>query len=229
MTDDPKPVEVEDDESPHIDDELNERLDETIAILGANAPSYANIPDDIGDDDASFLQHAASNPVHHGLSANERIRVRRLIKFAAVETQARASRIHYTQGAERWEGIDKKIRCYPGHIEIPTEADCSAMATWLYWNALKKHINEDKFPDILNGSSWKAGYTGTLLQHGRVLHSGTPGLVGDLVIYGAPGTTGRHVATYVGNGMVHSHGSEAGPFILPWRYRPDIQSVRRYI
>ena len=218
----PDPEEIE------IDDDLNERIDEQIAILGNRAPSYDEIPDDIGDDDAAFLQHAAANPLHHGLNPTERIRTRRLIKFAALETVHRAVEIHYTQGPRRWEGIDKKFRCYPGHIEYPKYADCSAYVTWLYWNALKRRINHG-FPDILNGANWKAGYTGTLLQHGRQLHNNTPGLVGDLVIYGAPGTTGRHVAGYIGNGMVFSHGSEAGPFILPWNYRKDVESVRRYL
>jgi cell wall-associated NlpC family hydrolase len=165
--------------------------------------------------------------MHHGLTPEERVRARRLIKFAAVAAVSHKDEIHYTQGPPRWQGIDKKIRCYPGTVRYPTQADCSAFVTWLYWNALKSHINKG-FPDILNGARWQAGYTGTLLQHGRVLHSGVPALVGDLVIYGSGGT-GKHVAVYIGNGMVASHGSEAAPLILPWNYRKDIQSVRRYL
>lgn len=216
------------DSAPVITDEENEELDTIIAVLGANAPSYDDFPDDEGDSDAAFLKHSKAGGPHHGLSPEERIRVRRLIKFAAVETFKRKDQMHYTQGPRRWDGINLEKRCYPGNIEYPNYADCSAGVTWLYWNALKRHINNENFPDILNDANWKAGYTGTLLSNGRGLDAGgVPSLVGDLVLYGSGRSA--HVAIYVGNGMVWSFGSEAGPFILPWRYRSDVRSVRRYI
>jgi cell wall-associated NlpC family hydrolase len=49
------------------------------------------------------------------------------------------------------------------------------------------------------------------------------------VFYGNQGAgIAEHVAVYVGNGMVISHGSEAGPFLLRWDYRP-VNEVRRYL
>ena len=163
--------------------------------------------------------------VHHGLTDQDRIVARRKMMRSALLAYNHAPSIHYTQGPRRWSGIDQKKRSYKG--QYPYYADCSAFVTWIYWDALKKHINHG-FPDILNGARWQAGFTGTLLNHGRPV-KGKPTLIGDLVIYGTPGSTGKHVAMYIGNGKVISHGSEGGPYILPWNYRSDVQSVRRYL
>lgn len=206
-----------------IDDDLDEEVTDELAVLGRDAPDYKDIPDDIGDADAAFLEHATHGSIHHGLDPAERIRARRLIKFAALETMKHKPTIHYTMGTQRWQGISHQLRCYPGKRQYPTQADCSSMATWLYWNALKREINQENLVDIVNAARWRAGYTGTMLNNGRPVHSHVPTLVGDLVIYKG------HVATYIGGGNVHSHGSEAGPFILPWRYRTDIVAIRRYL
>jgi hypothetical protein len=39
----------------------------------------------------------------------------------------------------------------------------------------------------------------------------------------------RHVATYIGGGLVFSHGGEGGPFKLGIDYRPDRCAIRRNI
>jgi hypothetical protein len=72
-----------------------------------------------------------------------------------------------------------------------------------------------------------------MLNHGkRVVHLSNV-IRGDCVLYGRPGSTGAHTAIIVGRlkgtPMVVSHGSEAGPFYLPYNYRSDIMSIRRYI
>lgn len=95
--------------------------------------------------------------------------------------------------------------------------------TWCLWNALNVTYGHS---DSVNGTQWRAGYTGTLLTHGERVWG--PLLVGDPVIYGR-GFPGHHVAIYVGNGRVISHGSEAGPLLLPVHYRSDVMQVRRYI
>lgn len=137
---------------------------------------------------------------------------------AAVLGLHHAPSIHYTQGSSRWEGIDRHRKAWRG--EYPNEADCSAYVTWCIWNGL------DHFGvrDTVNGLGWRAGYTGTMLQHGRRVSNPFPGCA---VIYG-PGT-GEHTALYTGGGLVVSHGSEAGPLLLPWRYRSDVHSIRSYI
>ena len=139
---------------------------------------------------------------------------------AAVLGLHHASEIHYTEGELRWQGIDRGRVASQG--EYPMWADCSAYATWCLWNGLHVHLGHT---DIVNGQHWRAGYTGTLLEHGEHVSSLLPG---DLVIYGN-GFPGKHVALYTGGGLVVSHGSEAGPLLLPVHYRSDAMEYRRYI
>lgn len=139
---------------------------------------------------------------------------------AAVLGYHHAPAIHYTQGDLRWQGIDRRRDASRG--EYPNYADCSAYATWAYWNGLHLHTGHS---DIINGENWQAGYTGTMLVHGKRVFSPIPG---DAIIYGS-GFPGEHVAIFTGGGLVVSHGSEAGPFLLPWRYRSDVLEIRRYI
>lgn len=139
---------------------------------------------------------------------------------AAVLGLHHASVIHYTQGDLRWQGIDRaRIASNGGY---PNWADCSAYATWCLWNGLHVHLGHT---DTVNGQRWQAGYTGTLMEHGQRVSSLIPG---DLVIYGS-GFPGEHVAVYTGGGLVVSHGSEAGPLLLPVHYRSDALQYRRYI
>ena len=138
---------------------------------------------------------------------------------AAVLGLHHAPNIHYTQGSKRWEGIEDHRLAYRG--QYPNYADCSAYVTWCLWNGL----NHFHIPDVVNGEHWKGGFTGTMLEHGKRVRTPIPG---DAIIYGNGGT-GEHTALYTGGGLVVSHGSEAGPLLLPWRYRSDVMSIRRYI
>jgi len=123
----------------------------------------------------------------------------------------------------RFGGIRNNLRYADG--EYPTQEDCSSMYTWCMWNALTS-VGGRNFPDIVNGASWRAGYTGTLLSHGERVENRQPG---DAVLYGT-GFPGHHVAMIAEDtDMVYSHGSEAGPFYLKWNYRSDVMQVRRYI
>jgi peptidoglycan hydrolase-like protein with peptidoglycan-binding domain len=121
--------------------------------------------------------------------------------------------LHYTQDARRMEGVREGVRP-PKH---PAWEDCSSFATWCYWAA--------GAPDP-NGLGYNGqGYTGTQVQHGKTTNSPRPG---DLVFYGG-GSVPSHVAVYVGNGKVVSHGSEPGPYLLPIDYRSDRSQVRSYL
>jgi hypothetical protein len=158
-----------------------------------------------------------------GLSAPHRIRARDLAIQAAFLGLRHAPALHYTQTAKRWEGISRGLKAFRG--EYPHYADCSAFATWCLWNGLDHY----DVRDTVNGQAWKAGYTGTMLQHGKVVaHRGNV-LRGDCVLYGRKGTTGEHTAICIGGGKVISFGSEAGPFLLDIDYRSDIIEIRRYI
>lgn len=125
--------------------------------------------------------------------------------------------VHYTMGGQRWQGIARGLKASKG--QYPSQADCSSMFTWCYWQELGDG------PDVVNGQSWDAGYTGTLLTHGERIRTPEPGCA---VLYGR-GWPGVHVAMYKGDGLCYSHGSEAGPFLINYRYRSDILELRRYV
>jgi hypothetical protein len=182
------------------------------------------IPPDVGDADAAhpdFAQprtaHAASTGPVSGLNESQRAKAREMVIQAAYLGLKNAKALHYTQGARRWEGIQKKLRAWRG--QFPKYADCSSFATWCLWQGLGHfHVR-----DVVNGENWLAGFTGTQLSHGkRVVHESNI-KHGDLALYNG------HVAVCVGGGMVISHGSEGGPYLLPLHYRSDLLEVRRFI
>lgn len=124
--------------------------------------------------------------------------------------------VHYTQGGARWQGIDREMDASKG--QYPRYADCSSFYTWCLWQLLGQGR------DVVNGQSWRAGYTGTLATHGRRIEDDVEGAA---ALYGGGWPYG-HVAYCLGNGQVISHGSEGGPYLLPLRYRGDLAQIRRY-
>jgi hypothetical protein len=135
--------------------------------------------------------------------------------------------VHYTQMSRRWQGIDHELKAFRG--QYPRYCDCSSFATWCLWNGLD-HFDVH---DTVNGLAWRAGYTGTMLNHGKSVEHLENVLRGDCVLYGEKGTVGKHTAVIVGvsgkKPMVISHGSEGGPYYVAYNYRRDIISIRRYI
>lgn len=132
--------------------------------------------------------------------------------------------VHYTQGPRRWDGI--RLNLNPGQGEFPRYCDCSSSTTWAYWAALRAVFGTD-VEDRINGLRWSAGYTGTQVRHGRPVPLGEL-RIGDLLFYGS-GWPYSHVTMYAGNGLCYSHGGEAGPHLIPIRYRGDLRVARRYI
>lgn len=162
-----------------------------------------------------------------GLSKANRARARNRVEQAARLALRNKGAVHYTQGSRRWEGIAKKLSAVQG--EYPRYCDCSSFASWCLWNGLFLPF---KVRDTVNGAAWKGGYTGTMLAHGKQVQHIENVLRGDCVIYGA-GRPGKHTAIVVetrhGVPYVISHGSEGGPFLLPYNYRRDVMQIRRYI
>jgi hypothetical protein len=164
------------------------------------------------------------------LNPGQKKTARGIARHAALLGLRHAPELHYTQSSARWQGINERKLSEKG--QYPTEADCSAFATWCLWNALAVKFHQG---DIVNGEKWRAGYTGTMLDHGMPVRRLSDVRWADCVIYGVPGTTGEHTAiiTHVEPGgrnlHVVSNGSEAGPFWLPYNYRSDIMCIRRYI
>lgn len=160
-------------------------------------------------------EEALAKAVQAATTARERV-----VRAAMLGVKNR-DRIAYTLRAGRWDGIDRGCRSYRG--EYPRKADCSSFATWCIWDALG---GRKVGSDIVNGAHWKAGFTGTQLKHGRRV-SLSHARPGDLVFYS--GSNGvNHVAVAVAPGRVVSHGSQAGPMLLPVTYRP-VTEVRSYL
>ena len=136
----------------------------------------------------------------------------RIVAAADVGVRNRDA-IHYTQDGRRMQGVREQRRL----PRFPEFEDCSSFATWCYWVA--------GAPDP-NGRGYDGfGFTGTQVTQGTVSSNARPG---DLVFYGG-GSVPKHVAVYVGNGRVVSHGSEPGPLLLPLDYRSDRSQIRSYV
>lgn len=142
---------------------------------------------------------------------------RRAIVATAMLGYAHRSTIHYTQTSLRMWGVRNKTR----PPRVPPYEDCSSFATWCYWVAGAPDPNGPAFN--YNGY----GYTGTQINAGRQIPVSALKR-GDLVFYGRRSVP-SHVAIYVGDGRVVSHGSEVGPLLLARTYRSDHHSCRSYL
>lgn len=156
------------------------------------------------------------------LTADERERARNIVLRAAKTMLEHKAEIHYSQGERRWEAITNRLRVVKD--QFPAYADCSSTTTWMLWNAFT-HVKGYDVPDSVNGLSWRYGNTASQRQNGRVVDGHL--IVGDLCHYGTG--DGKHVAIYIGDGYVFSHGSEASPYKLRVNYRSDYDHARRYI
>lgn len=168
---------------------------------------------------------------YSGLNEKDRATARRIIVKGVEVLMAHTAALHYSQDAvERWEGIQGKIVPWDAKGRIngrfPKHGDCSSTDTYLLWLALHHHF---ALPDIVNGEQWLAGYTGTMVGHGKAVHDLSALKVGDQIFYGASIHETEHVVTSLGGRRVFSHGGEGGPYILDLAYRSDRVAVRRYI
>jgi hypothetical protein len=188
----------------------NGAVDEAQALLEEAAEQEALDPDP---------DELGAGGQEEGIGVNiKSLRVR--VVRAALLGHAHRGKVHYTMKARRWDGITNRCRSHLGRF--PIWADCSSYVTWCLWDAFG---GPNAGPDVVNGDSWRAGYTGTQKQHGRRVRL-EDAMPGDLVHYG--GGDGAHVTIVVGKNKVVSHGSEGGPFLLRPDYRDDITEVRRY-
>ena len=145
-------------------------------------------------------------------------RAHQLLHAAAWVGYLQRANEHYDEGAQRWSGITGRV-CPAQSGRAPTYSDCSAFVTWIYWTVFGNG------PDFLNNEGWRAGYTGSLIQHGRSVPANTGALqVGDLCFYYHPM---HHVAIYVGGGMIVSHGMDPVGY-YQWDYAP-VDYCRRYL
>lgn len=102
---------------------------------------------------------------------------------------------------------------------VPNVMDCSWSATWHYKCAGAPDPNGNNY----NGLGW----TGSLYPRGKAV-SIVQLQDGDLVFYGWKNGAPTHVATYIGNGYVASHGQQSGPSKVPVTYRM-VTGCRSYL
>ena len=108
----------------------------------------------------------------------------------------------YTQNiTERWWGIIHRIKAW----RLTRAADCSSFFKWLYYAC--------GWPDP-NGDGYAlSGNTESMIVKGTRVASPAPS---DAVFYALPGHSNpEHMAIYVGDGDVVSHGVPGPPELLP--------------
>lgn len=167
------------------------------------------------------------------------------VKLALHCARKESDTFYSQQWLERWYGINHKVK-YPGR---PKSGDCSGFTgAWIPW-ASRVAVRGAPGVDVMNGQSWKAGYTGTMIEHGAQHRETTrtthwhPGRTH--CFYGELHGSVTHTAIFVGdvwleagtrwNGkilkrrlFVHdavvSHGRTAGPEVWPFNYRHLIEA-----
>ena len=163
-----------------------------------------------------------------GLSDEHAAHARSLIHRQAEMMIKHKDEIRYSQGADRMVGVRNKLTIIQG--EFPRTCDCSSTAYWMLWDAMHRPYS---VRDLVCHVGWNPNgviYTGTQYQHGIPVVHDENLKIGDLIFYGTQGGgIPEHVAIYVGGGMVFSHGSMGGPYILPLDYRSDRRMSRRFI
>jgi hypothetical protein len=214
-----EPVDLDVDKMP-LDDPPTDEGDDSAAHAKTNG-----VVDDVQALEDEAAEQAALDPAvpaaddEEGVGQDIKALRIRVVRAAMLGFKHR-DEVHYTMGPRRWDGITNRCRSHLGRY--PKWADCSSYVTWVLWDALG---GPSAGPDVVNGQSWRGGYTGTMKDHGRrvTLEQAMPG---DLVLYG--GGTGSHVTIVVGKNKVISHGSEGAPFLTKPDYRDDLAEVRRY-
>lgn len=193
------------------------KLTLALAIAGASASNMHHKPASNGAvfETREVLWEKHMNATLHSLGLLGTVRADLMV--AANALYADRAHEHYTEGGERWSGISGRV--HPPNA--PPYSDCSSAVTWIYWTAIGSG------PDIINGEHWTAGYTGTMVGRGKEV-SVAEALPGDLVFYGAKGQIPFHVAMWVGNEEVVSHGEDP---VSRFRYdaMSPVQQIRNYL
>lgn len=110
--------------------------------------------------------------------------------------------------------LERRLMQHMNELELlPVEEDCSEFAT----KDAKFSGSHDPNGQNYNG----VGNTSYMRAHSQRI-SLAEAKPGDLIHYDGP----QHVAVYIGNGRVISHGSEIGPLLLLANYRPIVMVTR---
>lgn len=176
--------------------------------------------------------HVKLAPFYDAYGASMLSAMLRLRRIAAVQAAGVAAmrlvianepRIHYTQGFGRMMGVTQAL--VPPRF--PTEADCSAMDTWIKYVMHRcAQTFGGSFPDP-NGLDYNGyGYTGTEIQHGRRVDWRAGARAFTSLFYGRGVIS--HVTTKLTATTCESHGWEGDPSENPCLYRSDYQFAIQY-
>lgn len=156
--------------------------------------------------------------------AHQRRAIRHKAYKAAMLGVQHKAQMRYSEGWDRWSGIAHDRRAYKH--EFPAVADCSAFVTWCLWDATRA----ERSGDFVNGLGWDGGYTGTMTRNG-VEVAEKDLITADAVFYGGSHAIPAHVAIYIGDGKVVSHGLQGDPRVYPLNLNGalSINQFRRYI
>jgi hypothetical protein len=124
-------------------------------------------------------------------------------------------------------GLIRPMQYMSQLYRLPVTEDCSTLATKGYAFA---HERYPQVPDPCGFGFNGSGNTSSMMNHGTRISIGEV-QPGDLCLYN------DHVTTFVTRGVlpngapgrVVSNGSEVGPLLLNWNYRPDTISIRSYL
>lgn len=124
---------------------------------------------------------------------------------------------YYTQGAKRWQGVNVVYGLTKVQQQIPylRSGDCSAGFTrWMLW-ALQQHLGHVP-NDVVNGLSWKAGFTGSIVDTMTRVRGQVK--IGDAALFGSGNF--HHVMGVIdpAEKLCGNHGSDSGPNIRRWDY-----------
>jgi NlpC/P60 family len=157
-------------------------------------------------------------------NVHQRVAIRDKAYKAAIVGVRNRAHATYTESWERWSGIADNRRAYKH--ESPLFADCSAFATWCFWDATRA----EKTGDFVNGLRWQAGYTGTMTRFGQRIEQKDL-ITADAVFYGGSEAVPAHVALYIGGGKVVSNGEQGDPRVYPLDLYGalPLNQFRRYI
>lgn len=161
-----------------------------------------------------------------GLNDVHAAHARELIAKAAHLMVLHKDAVTYSQESNRMVGIREQLTVIK--LQFPRTCDCSSTAKWMLWDAMARPYG---VRDLVSHQHWDGGgWTGNMYQNGkRVVHDSNL-KIGDLIYYGDQGGgVPKHVAVYLGGGVVFSHGSQGGPYFLGIDYRNDRRMSRRYI
>lgn len=122
---------------------------------------------------------------------------------------------YYNRNKIEWVSDSRRAQDLAPPPNVPANSDCSAFATWCYKSA--------GAPDPSGFGYRQIGSTYSQIGRGSRVASKGQLKAGDLVFYSNP----AHVAIYVGQGKVVSHGSDPGPRLEEVGYRP-VSAMRNY-